>query len=541
MFYVSAGVYSTEKDLSQVVQAISASTAALVGYSGRGNPDEILTITSNQQFLAEYGKPDLTSGSFFHHTALAYLEKGKTLRCLRVHNGALYGGVAVAYGAGTTAAFGTGRATKAVTAPSGSNVLFDVFAKDPGAWNNGLAVAVRYTTTGFQPDSTQYNFWIDVYTVDPVTAVQTLAESFYVSRATKLDGRGQQMYLETVINGRSQYIAVYDNVSIPSTTMPLAGSSVVMTGGTDGSAITDAEIITGWNQFLNPDVVDFRIAVQGGAGTDTTSYAAIQTAMKSVVEARKDAIAVFDVPYAVAASATCPADMVTFRQTQNINSSYTALYGPWVRVYDQYSGQTVLLPPSGYVAAQFAYNDAVAEVWDAPAGINRGQLNVLGVNRIFTQGERDTLYVTPININPLQTFMGQGTVIWGQKTQQASASALDRVATRRTLIVVEKGISASLFGFTFENNNLVIRTRISSMIRAYLDTLNAGGAFTIVDGKPGYSVQCDEKNNTPAIIDQHIIAVNVFVKPAQAGEFIQLQTIITNSGVSFEELIAQGV
>jgi phage tail sheath protein FI len=173
--------------------------------------------------------------------------------------------------------------------------------------------------------------------------------------------------------------------------------------------------------------------------------------------------------------------------------------------------------------------------------MNRGQLNVLGLTTTFTQGERDELYATPTNINPLQTFLGQGNVIWGQKTMQVKASALDRVNVRRLLIIIEKAISASLVSFTFENNNLVTRTRIAAMIRSYLDVLNAGGAFTTVAGKPGYKVVCDETNNTPAVIDQNVLAVDVYVKPAKTAEFIKLQTIITTSGASFEELAAQGV
>jgi len=221
------------------------------------------------------------------------------------------------------------------------------------------------------------------------------------------------------------------------------------------------------------------------------------------------------------------------------NSSYCALYSPWVKIYDQYNGVIVTVPPSGYVASQIAYNDYVSDVWFAPAGLNRGLLNVLSVTPVYTQGERDILYQA--QVNPLQTFRGEGNVIWGQKTEQAKDSALNRVNVRRLLITIEKAISVSLRYFVFEPNSETTRFRITAMIDQYMDLLSARGAFQTETGDKGYLVQCNETNNPPAVIDRNELHVDVFVKPSRTAEFIQLQVIITTTGASFNELIARGV
>jgi len=199
----------------------------------------------------------------------------------------------------------------------------------------------------------------------------------------------------------------------------------------------------------------------------------------------------------------------------------------------------VYVPLSGQVAAQIAYNDYVANPWDAPAGFSRGRMDVIALSNVFTKGERNTLYQA--QINPIQMFRGEGIVIWGQKTEQAKSSALSSINVRRLLIVIEKSIAISLRSFVFEPNNEITRFRLEAMLKEYLDMLSAQGAFQIEGGDRGYHVLCDETNNTPATIDRGELNVDVFIKPIRSAEYIQLQTIVTSSGASFEELIARGV
>ena len=523
-FYVSPGVYTREKDISDIIPNISTTTSALVGYSTKGSITNIKLITNSQQFINEYGEP--VPGEYFHYSALAFLENGTRLYCLRVIKNALYGGCKIAYSEGTNASFTTGLETPNFQIISGENNLFFVCGKDPGTWNNKIGIRITNLNV------TDYEFDIEVYYQDEDGNYQKV-ETWTVSRKTKVDGYGKQMYLETAINGFSDYIVVSDNTDQADTVMPLPQSTTLACAqGSNGSAVADSELSTGWDKFANPDDVDIRLLINGGYTSVNT-----QQKLKTIAESRKDCIALLDIPYTQLTSVD---SMVTWREnTQNFNSSYCALYAPWVKIYDQWNDKIIEVPPSGYVASQIAYNDYVAEAWFAPAGFNRGLLNILGLTDVFTQGERDSLYEG--QINPLQTFRGQGNVIWGQKTEQTKASALDRVNVRRLLIVLEKSISASLKYFVFEPNSDLTRYRVTSMIESYMDMLQARGAFQTEVGGTGYRVLCDTTNNTPAIIDRNELHVDIFIKPIRAAEFIQLQAIITTTGASFNELIAKGV
>jgi hypothetical protein len=524
-FYLSPGVYSKEKDLSNVVTGIGTSSAGIVGYSTKGKTGAIQLITTASQFLAEYGNP--VPGEYFHYSALAYLENGNQLYCLRIHNGALYGGVSVAKTGGTNYSFVAGRS--AATYADDSNypdALLYITGKDQGVWNN--KTGIRITNLNI----TDYTFDIEVYYQDSDGVYQQV-ETWTVSRKEQTDGYGKQQYLETKINDYSAYIRVADNTDEADTVMPVAqAATLALASGSDGSAVSDSQYVTGWGLYTNPDDVDVRLLI--GAGLTSVPG---QSAMKTVVEARKDCFAIFDMPYVQLTSST---SMVTWRQsTQNFNSSYCGLYTAWVKIYDQWNDKIVEVPPSGYVASMMAYNDYVAEPWYAPAGFNRGTLNVLSLTNTFTQGDRDVLY--PAQINALQTFKGKGIAIWGQKTLATKASALDRINVRRLLIVLEKTMAVSLLDYAFEPNNDITRYRITAMLTSYLDRLSARGAFQTETGDRGYRVVCDTTNNTPAVIDANELHVDVFVKPIKAAEFIQVQTIVTNTGASFDELIAKGV
>jgi len=380
-------------------------------------------------------------------------------------------------------------------------------------------------------------FQIDVYYKDSTGTYQKM-ESWTVSRKHQLDGYGRQQYMVTVINGFSDYIVVADSTEADTVLPKQQTSTLDFAEGTNGSAITAGDLNTGWDLFANPDNVDIRIMIEPGFFST-----AVQTKMKEIAESRKDCIALLNMD---PAQTTSVASMITWRNTtQNLNSSYVALYAPMVQIYDQYNSTLVVVAGSGYVSAQYAYNDYIRNVWNAPAGLNRGIMNVLsvcdqnGTRLAFTQGERDLLYAA--QINPLQIFPGSGNVIWGQKTETTTASALDRVNVRRLLIILEKAMAVSLRTFVFEPNDENTRFRVTAMLDTYLDTLAGSGAFETTSADPkGYLVVCDETNNTPDTIDRNELHVDVFVKPVRTAEFIQLQVIITTTGANFNELIARG-
>jgi hypothetical protein len=538
--FLSPGVYVQEKDISDVAPRVATSSAALVGYSAKGNVDNILLITSDQQFIENYGEPDPTSGHYFHYAALAFLARGNVLYCLRVENGALLGGANIMHSSSSevNAAFSVGASSATFSAPSGftSDVAFQIFGADPGVWNNKIAITISDVKDGTDPVPTdQYTFVINVFYQNDDGAYEAV-ESWKVSRKKKFDGFGKQLFLEDKINGVSKYIVVKDSALVDTVVPKDQSTNLIFAGGTDGDAISSSELVSGWDEFSNPDDVDIRLLINGGE-TDI----AVQSKMKSIAESRFDCLAILDIPYA---STNTVQDMLTFRNTtQNFNSSYCALYAPWPTVYDPYNDLLIKIPPSGHVTAQIAYTDYIGNPWDAPAGFTRGVLDVLEIVKLdgkpFDLGERDVLY--PAQINPLQMFRGEGNVIWGQKTEQTKSSALSRVNVRRLLIMIEKTLAITLRQFTFEPNNELTRFRIESVLNEYLEKLSSQGAFQLEGGDRGYHVVCDETNNTPAVIDSFQLNVDVFIKPVRSAEFIQLRIIPTKTGASFQELIAKGI
>lgn len=601
--FLSPGVFTREKDLSQIIPAVATSTSAIVGASNKGPAFKRTLITSDQRYIELFGEPD-SAVSYLGYSALAFLKDGNQLWVTRVHNGALHAGVVInsdAATAGSTVLAAGEDDPETFDFTSYSDSLFAIFAENPGTWGNELSVKIGNV------NSTNNTFDIEVYLTQ--NGNTSLVETWTVSREMQTDGFGKQLYLEDRINDKSVYIRVRDNVAAASTLEPkhtvtgeavgtgdgatstFAGTLAVIpfqrfslsltdtvetftddglgnllgsaggtgtvnystgvysvtfnaapansqaitvdyasviegafTLGNNGAAVTDSNVIAGWDLYTNPDDVDVRILINGGYST-----VPVQLKMKDICEARKDCIALLDVPNDKQ-SASLALDWR--RNTQNFNTSYTALYGPDVRIFDEFNDVELLVPPSGYAAGVYARTDFNTDPWFPPAGVRRGKLSILGLDTKYDQGQRDLLY--PNGVNPIRVFPGQGTVVWGQRTQQAEASALDRVNVRRLLIVLEKAISIAELSDVFELNDALTRLLVKQKIDAYLQN--------ILDrrGLQEFLVVIDESNNTPTVIDNKQMNIDVFLKPTQAAEFIQLTAIITRSGASFNELIQAG-
>ena len=297
-----------------------------------------------------------------------------------------------------------------------------------------------------------------------------------------------------------------------------------LTKGSNGSAIDDSDVIEGWDLYKDTDSVDVRILINGGQVS-----VPVQNKMKDLCESRADCIAILDTPDCMPTAA----ETVEWRRnTQNINSSYVALYAPRLIVFDQYSNREVCIPPSGHIAGIYANNDNVSNYFSAPAGLDRGLLSVVSLSNNYTQGERDVLYESQINF--IRTFPGQGTAVWGQRTQQTDRSALSSVNVRRLLIVLEKSISISLLNSVFELNTEFTRLRISQQIESFLRGVrDAGGLYD-------YRVVVDSSNNTPETIDLNELHADIYLKPTRAIEFIELQAVVTATSANFSELLGSG-
>lgn len=213
-----------------------------------------------------------------------------------------------------------------------------------------------------------------------------------------------------------------------------------------------------------------------------------------------------------------------------VNSNYSVTYGNWVKSYDPFVDKQVWLPFSGFAAAIYARTDTFAQPWIAPAGLTRGIIpNVTDLAFNPNQKQRDFLY--SISVNPVVFFSGDGYVVFGQKTLQNKPSAFDRVNVRRLFLALERSTQSALKYFVFEPNTEFTRTRLKSTIVPILELAkNTQGLYD-------YLIVCDERNNTPDVIDRNELAVDIYIKPVKAAEFILVNFIATRTGQDFQELI----
>jgi hypothetical protein len=214
-----------------------------------------------------------------------------------------------------------------------------------------------------------------------------------------------------------------------------------------------------------------------------------------------------------------------------IVSSYGATYGNWIKYNDVASNQLTWLPASGYIAADIAYSSEISFPWSAPAGFNRGLLtNIADIAINPTQKQRDLLY--RININPIAYFPGDGYAIFGQKTLFNKPSAFDRINVRRLFLVLEKATTRLLRYFVFEPNTFTTRTRlVNALVPLFNQAKNNDGLYD-------YKLICDERNNTPDVIDNNELKIAIYIQPVRTAEFILSDFIATRTGVNFNEITA---
>ncbi len=213
------------------------------------------------------------------------------------------------------------------------------------------------------------------------------------------------------------------------------------------------------------------------------------------------------------------------------NTSYATVYANWMSVYDNYTGLQTYVPSSGFAAAKMASTDAAVGPWGAPAGFNRGIVTDASDIAITpNQRQRDDLYT--VNLNPVANFADQGNVIFGQKTLLKKPSAFDRVNVRRTFLYLEKITKKTMQFFLFENNTLFTRTRVINTLTPFFERVKAD------DGLYDFMLVCDDRNNTPEVIDQNELVVDIYLKPVRTAEFILVNFAAVRTGTNFEEIVS---
>ena len=287
-----------------------------------------------------------------------------------------------------------------------------------------------------------------------------------------------------------------------------------LTSGQDGnSAYTDAI-----NLLSNQDEYDINLMVL--PGVIDALHGNIAGKAIDMVEGRGDAFLVLD-PVGYGSAITQATSQAASR-----DSSYSAMYWPWIQVADNDLGRNIWLPASCLIPGVYAFNDRVAAEWFAPAGLNRGGIDIaIQAERKLTHANRDTLYES--SVNPLATFPGTGVCVWGQKTNQKKASALDRVNVRRLLIAAKKFIASTSKFLVFEQNTAATRNRFLSIANPYFESVQQR------QGLYAFKVVMDETTNTPDVVDRNELRGQIFLQPAKTAEFIIIDFNVLPTGATF--------
>ena len=292
--------------------------------------------------------------------------------------------------------------------------------------------------------------------------------------------------------------------------------------GTGAFGLTQGLVGADYTNMLNllSNQDDYRFNALLTPGLIDDVHASQTTTAINNTQNRGDSIYILD-PVLYGATIT-----TTTGQANARNTSYAAMYWPWLQTFEPDSGKNVWIPASTMIGGVYAFNDNVSEPWFAPAGINRGGLtNVIRPERKLSQANRDTLYEA--NVNPIASFPGTGTVVYGQKTLQRQASALDRVNVRRLLIALKSYIGQIGQTLVFEQNTAATRNNFLAAVNPYLETIQQR------QGLYAFKVVMDDSNNTPDVIDRNMLIGAIYLQPTRTAEFIYLDFNVLPTGATF--------
>jgi phage tail sheath protein FI len=634
-FQVSPGVLVQEKDLTRIIPAVSTSIGAFAGEFRKGPIDEITTISSEQELVSVFGKPDASNYEDFF-SAANFLAYSNALRVVRVQNSSVSNATEsgstfviknltdyvdnYADGSGSVGLWAAktagvwGNSLKISTCPSstvyssagitvndsatsvgdtvvtvsdgtsinvgdiinfGDNYNYKVLSKSTNditikrkdepeyftaSDSSGLFAALTdgatvtrywefYDLVNKAPGTSPYatskggsDDELHIVVVDEDGAItgtkgEVLEKFEAVSKASDAKSpQGDTNYYPTVIQNRSNYIYWMDHNSSGSNwgnaaagttfTSVTAVSNVSLQAGSDGSAATTAQKLTSYEKFEDAETVDVGLIIAGKC--DATHVDNLIT----IAENRKDAV-VFASPergdvVGVASAATQTTNVTGFFNGIR-SSSYVVFDSGYKYMYDRYNDTYRFVPLNGDIAGLSARTDLIADAWYSPAGLNRGVIRgavKLAYNPNKTQ--RDDLYRA--RVNPVATFPGQGTVLFGDKTGLSAPSAFDRINVRRLFITLEKAISTASKFQLFEFNDEFTRANFRNIVEPFLREVQGRRGIT------DFLVVCDETNNTGEVIDRNEFVAEIFVKPARSINFNTLNFVATRTGVSFDEV-----
>lgn len=561
-----AGVYRSETDLSEVATPVGTSVGAIVDEASQGPVNQRILVTRDKEFLEIFGKPNDSTLGHGMYAALQFLKESDSLYYVRPTAGTeRYAAMSFGSNAAGTACTVSADSTNNLMLVSGyedgnapNNIkdiesstvtgLFNVASIGPGTYGNNIGIQLFTSASGtnfdwqnkYDTDTTSVNavqkkvvkvsvFVKDTNASDFSAVSASPVESFYVSTQSVLDANNNQLEMAKVINGNSKYIYVKNSGSV---VYPTATNGVVaLTGGTDVTTVPVASFVSGWSLFNDREKVIVNILICTHSDSSGSNYP-IQQTVGNIASSRKDCIATVQTD---AVTSTSVSTIKTNAQYGFNNPSHVALYSGWDKIYDQYNDKNIFIPKNIFGAVLMARVDSVKNTWDAPAGSTVGVIPSIGQNKVFNSTEIGTLRDANINTSKQ---IGGANIMWSQRTAQRKESALSDINVRRCLIFVQNTLENLLNSFIMEPNNDRTRLRVKSSLESFLGEVASNGGFN-TDEDAGFMVVCDSTNNSPQNIANLELIVDVYVKPIRVVEFIQLNTIITRTGVNFNELVGQ--
>ena len=370
------------------------------------------------------------------------------------------------------------------------------------------------------------------------TANNVVEKWAFVSKAADAkDSSGSSIYYPNVLNDQSEYVwwtghqpgatnwgnnaqgTTFNTIRVP--------FSASMSGGADGTIVT-ANVISAYAQFANADSVDISLIISGPA-----NQAIATNLISNIAEVRKDCL-VFLSPErsdVVNNPGNEVTDSLAYRDSLT-STSFAVMDSGWKYQYDKYNDTYRYVPLNGDIAGLCARTDLERDPWYSPGGLNRGIIkNVIKLAYNPTKTNRDDLYVK--GINPVVSFQGEGTVLFGDKTMLSKPSAFDRINVRRLFVVLEKSIARAARFSLFEFNDQFTRAQFVALVEPFLRDVQGRRGIT------DFRVVCDETNNTGEVIDRNEFVGDIYIKPARSINFIQLNFVAVRTGVSFDEVVGQ--
>ena len=559
-FQLSPGVNVSEIDLTTIVPSVATSIGAFAGPFAWGPVGEIITISDEVRLASTFGNPDSTNYEYWFSAAnfLAYTSNLKIVRAVNItttRNATANGG--------NNVVLIRNEEDWEENFSSGNTAFGIAFARYAGAIGNTLRVSAS--------DANTHSAWIysSLFTSAPGTSTYvsnkggtfdelhvvvidedglfsgtrgTVLEKFpFVSKASDAkDDSGNNNFYKEVIANKSKYIqwashptTISTGTAWGSTANASAFANLTanvlssLSGGVDGT-ISTANVVTAYDFFNNAEAVDISLIVSGPSDASTIPNALITTA-----EARKDCVVFLSPPKSncVDNAGSETTNIKTYRDTLT-STSYAVLDSNWKYQYDKYNDVYRWVPLNGDVAGLCARTDLERDPWFSPGGLNRGIIkNSIKLAWNPTKTNRDDLYVK--GINPIVTFQGEGTVLFGDKTLLSKPSAFDRINVRRLFIVLEKAIARAARFSLFEYNDQFTRAQFVALVEPFLRDVQGRRGIT------DFRVVCDETNNTGEVIDRNEFIGDIYIKPARSINFIQLNFVAVRTGVSFDEVVGQ--